>query len=172
MRRAFPVDTAASLEHFPLLTLARSMDVEQAWRATRALGNITHPAVRALGLQLIADPARADAGANLLKNNFEASDYTLLEIALQQPSENTARHSIGIDVKHIVEAYPTPQAVPSLLLLYENGPCSTCRWHCVELLLKLDALTDLLRIECRYDADEDTRKLISTTEQRVRPSQL
>lgn len=169
--RAFPLSTTP-LEHSPLLTLARSADVEQAWRATRALGNITHPAVRTLGLQLIAEASRADEGADLLKNNFEESDFALLETALQQPLENTTYHSIGISARHIAEAHLSQRAVPSLLLLYENGPCSLCRHHCVELLLQLDALPASLRAECRYDADEATRKLISTTEQRVRPSQL
>lgn len=159
--RAFPLSTIP-LEHSPLLTLARSADVEQAWRATRALGNLTHPAVRALGLQLIADPTRADEGTDLLKNNFTESDFALLETALQQPLENTMRHSIGMSVRDIAAAHLSFKVVPSLLLLYENGPCSLCRHACVELLLKIDALPASLRAECRYDAHENTRKLVST----------
>ena len=157
--RAFPLDVAP-LERSPLPALAQSTDVEQAWLATQALGNLTHPAVRALGLQLIADPTRAGEGAGLLENNFAESDFVLLKAALERPSENTTRHSIGISVRDIAEAHLSSKIVPSLLLLYENGPCSLCRRHCVELLLKLDALPASLRAECRYDADEGTRKLV------------
>ena len=160
-KRAFPLNTAP-LEYSPLPALARSADVEQARGATLALGNLTHPAVRVLGLQLIADPTRAAEGIDLLKNNFMETDFALLETALQQPSENRTRHSIGMSVQDIAGAHLSSEVVPSLLLLYENGPCSLCRCACVELLLKLDALPASLRAECRYDADEGTRKLVST----------
>ena len=161
--RAFPLSTTP-LEHSPLLTLAQSADVEQAWRAMRALGNLTHPAVRALGLQLIADSTRAGEGADLLENNFEEGDFALLETVLQQPLETTTYHSVGMSVRQIAEEHLSPRAVPSLLLLYVNGPCSLCRHFCVKLLLQLDALPASLRAECRYDADEHTRKLVSTPE--------
>jgi hypothetical protein len=165
MRRAFPLDADFTLEHSPLLALARSPDAEQAWRATRALGNITHPAVRSLGLELLSDSQRADEGTGLLVNNFQEDDYTLFEtVLIRLDLQRTTCHSIGLDLVKLVEAHLTLQAVPSLLLLYENGPCSSCRYRCVGLLLQLDALPDSIRTECRYDADEETRKLVVTSQ--------
>ena len=82
---------------------------------------------------------------------------------LRHLSDRNIYHIAGFNFRSIAKAHLTPQAAPSLLLLYENGPCSLCRRHCVELLLKLDALPTSLRAECRYDADEDTRKLVGAS---------
>ena len=164
MRRAFPPDAGSLLENSPLMTLARSAKSEQSWRATRALSNLTHPAVRSLGLELIAAPERAEEGTNLLVKNFEEGDYLLFEALLTRSDlSSNAYHSAGIDIKRVAEEHPTLQAVPALLLLYKNGPCSLCRYGCVKQLLQLNALPAALRAECLYDADEDTRKLIEAS---------
>jgi hypothetical protein len=71
-------------------------------------------------------------------------------------------HCMGIDVRHFVEAHRSEEAERSLLLLYENGPCSLCRHGAVEELIAIDRLPAWIREECQYDAYSETRKLVAS----------
>jgi hypothetical protein len=65
-------------------------------------------------------------------------------------------------VRQFIEAHRSEEAERSLLLLYENGPCSMCRHGTVEELIAINRLPHWMMEECRYDADGDTRKLAMT----------
>jgi hypothetical protein len=71
-------------------------------------------------------------------------------------------HCMGIDVRRFVEAHRSEEAERSLLLLYENGPCSLCRHGAVEELIAIDRLPAWIREECQYDAYSETRKLVAS----------
>jgi hypothetical protein len=48
-----------------------------------------------------------------------------------------------------------------LTVLFEKGPCSACRDYLLPRLIELGGLTESMRDECRHDANEDIRELVS-----------
>src|SRR5262249_52006794 len=115
------------------MTLARSFT---------ALENVRHPAVRAFALEMVESNTQTGRAAWLLTKNWEDGDWALVESLTMRELDAEDYHSLEISVRHIGEAHPSPEAVNSLLNLYERGPCSFCREHVVELLDSLDALPE------------------------------
>jgi hypothetical protein len=96
-----------------------------------------------------------------LVRNAEHGDYGIIEGLLREDIDPYFYHCLGIDVRHSVEAHRSKEAERSLLLLYENGPCSLCRHGAVEELIAIDQLPAWIREECQYDAYSETRKLVT-----------
>jgi hypothetical protein len=69
-------------------------------------------------------------------------------------------HHFGFGVRDLLEAHCPVEAEGSLLLLYEKGPCSLCRYEFVKNLISIQRLPDWMRAECRYDASDQIRKLV------------
>jgi HEAT repeat protein len=151
--RAFPLTPDR------LLRLMDHPDVPLMLAASRALSQVADPRVRALGLEILADPdrhgARKSAGAQLLVASYQAGDEAILIDLLRSQCDEDARHWIGMGAIDILKANPSASAVPVLYALYEYGPCSFCRWRSVGRLRKLGKLPDWMLEECRYDANLD-----------------
>jgi len=148
--------------HQQLIELAKFGSWRLSHAAVEALTHIDDPSLRTLGLELMSTPDRCDLGVTLLTARSQPGDYQLIEQALRQPMSDDVYHSVGGDVLRFVKANLTGEAEASLALLYENGPCSTCRESCVKHLIALNRLPEWMRQECRYDADSDTRELVAT----------
>lgn len=155
--RAFP------LAPDRLLLLARDGDTDIADAAVWALANLRHPAVRALALELATEPTRGADAAELLRENYQPGDEVLLAQLLDRPMDRDDAHFLGGRVLGVVKAYRSEALVPLLLLLYEGEPCTNCRNTVVEHLLALGRLPGWMREECRWDADLETRELVSGT---------
>lgn len=145
-----------------LLALAKGENDKIARAALTALSNITDERVRELGLSFIQQRLRLDFAAGLLIKNSAPGDLRLLENLLADPHDADVYHHLGIDVRNFIGANRSEEAERSLLLLYEHGPCSTCRHGAIEELIAINRLPDWMIEECRYDADGDTRKLAMT----------
>ena len=134
------------------------------WRLSHAAANILAkidaPELRAIGLELLASADRCDLGLTLLKGRGRPGDYPRIEAALRRKMDDGLYHSFGINVREYVASNFTREAVPCLLLVYEDGLCSMCRRSVVQKLIELDALPEYIREECQYDADSDTRQLV------------
>ncbi len=143
----------------PLIELAQDADMDIRFAAMQALEHIAHPAVRRFALNLIAERRTSHYGnaVDMLTTNFEAGDFALVTPLLTQEMEAWAFHNLCMGVRQMAERYTMPDAIPSLLLLYENGLCGICRSSTVELLHRLGALTEAMRKECLYDAYPHTR---------------
>lgn len=152
------------LGHAPLLPLLKSSDRLVSWRAAWALGQIVHPEVRTLALDMLATNHMPEHALRLLVSNYQPGDYLLLEDLVRRQGDDDDLHAIAYGVDDIFERNPSPDAVGVLLYLYEHGPCATCRAEVVSQLLRLDALPAELAAECRYDAHSRTR-------QRIQPEQ-
>ena len=98
----------------------------------------------------------------LLNRNAERSDYRVLEGPLGEAIELYIYHCMGIDVGRFVEAHRSEEAERSLLLMYENGPCSLCRHGAVEEFIAIDRLPAWIREACQYEAYSETRKLVAS----------
>jgi hypothetical protein len=155
-RRRFPLD---------IQILLRLAEVEQdrvGIAATMALSLITHPAVRGLAFRLVDKqaPGRRDA-IELLAANFQPGDHAVALDWFKSEQDLEVQHSMGMDLKDFWRRHPQDDSeVPMLRDLYELGPCSFCREGTVRRLIELNGLTEEMRSECAYDANDDIRKLV------------
>ncbi len=157
-RRRFPID------HSVLLQLAASDENRIASAAAKALAHIAHPSVRELAMRLVRDrlPGRREAIA-LLDGNFEPGDQEMVLDWFQAEDDPEVVHSMGMDLRDLWDHHPDDDTtVRMLCALYENGPCSFCREGAVKRLIEHGALSDQMREECAWDANEDIRKLVAT----------
>lgn len=156
IHRAFPRE----VDHSKLLALAQGSERDLAWAATTALMHVQHPAVRAFALECL--PKTTDAlsmhAVGILARNFQEGVWHLIEAITDKEMDDYAYHTLGWGVRDILELNPSVEAIGSLLNLYENGPCTSCRFHFVEALHKLDAIPDWMREECLYDAESRLRE--------------
>ena len=126
--------------------------------AIDALGNVSHPAVRALALELLNTRQWIKFSPILLKANWQTGDWALLETLTRERIEPDEYHGLGIDVRNIFKAHPEPEAAPALRNLYEYNTCSFCRESAVLALDSIQAVPEWMRAECRYDANDELRE--------------
>ncbi len=146
----------------PILALAKSSHNSIAHVALAVLSNVTDQRVRQLGLDLIAQRARLGSAIDLLTRNPGPGDYRLFEELLAESHDAYLYHSIGMDIRCYARANRSQEAEASLLMIYEHGPCSTCRHGVVKELLAISSLPAWMLDECLYDCDDDTRKMAAT----------
>jgi hypothetical protein len=155
-RRMFPLDIQL------LLSL---VDVEQervGLAAVIALSQIAHPRVRDLSFRLIDTRAKLRGFAiRLLTQNFRAGDHAIALHWFEAEEDLEVRHDLGKDLIDLWERYPDEETEALMLgALYEQGPCSFCRGKTVQWMIKRGALTEDLRSECAWDANDDVRDLV------------
>jgi len=126
--------------------------------ALEALGNVSHPDVRQLAVELIENRQWISHVAILFKSNWQNSDWSVLEALTQETFEPDDYHGMGMDIRELFEAHPEPEASQTLINLYKYGPCSECRRRFVEALDSIQAVPEWMREECRYDANLDLRE--------------
>lgn len=150
-------------QHLRLIEIARTYQNQKdhlASAAMKALSRIGHSEIRVFALTLMEQPYWYREAIEMLSQNYQEGDYHLVESLLEQKLDPDDYHDLGFGVEHFAEAHPTPESERSLLLLYENGPCSLCRNGCVDQLIALNRLPEWMREECQYDADSATRRAI------------
>lgn len=125
------------------------------------LGNIQHPQVRALALDLIENTPFAGQAVDLLELNYQADDWRLLERITARDLDPNEYWHLGYNVGDVFEMYPFQEAVPALLNIYERVPSSTNRHRFVERLHWLGALPDWMIEECKFDSNLDLREAIA-----------
>ncbi len=151
-KRVFPLDFHS------LLPLVRREDRRLSSAATAALANITHPDIREFALRLLPEPLWRDQAVDLMTANPGPDDFALLAYWLQR-TEADLMHWMDISSRGYAEAHYSAAAIPCLLFLYENTPCSLCRGAAVRMLAKHDTLPEWMPQECLHDADSDTRQV-------------
>jgi hypothetical protein len=142
-----------------ILPLVDHADAGVARGAARALGGITHPAIRARALALLnAQPERA---LLLLRANSYDGDFGRVTAALASRALDEDRwHGVAMAVLDMLDGgTPDPEGVAVLLKLYQENPCSLCRTGIVKALARSGPLPDWLTAELPFDADADTARL-------------
>ena len=167
-KRAFPLDPA------PLVALIDDPRRHVATFAIGALERTSHPAVRAVALRMADQGPHRECALGLLARNWHPGDELIAEGLLRAAAgHREASHTLGYGLRDVIEAHQSsPEFVPAIRLAYELGPCSACREPVVAALLRLAALPDDLRAECRWDANEETRRLVSPKEAQRRSSNV
>ena len=144
-----------------LLELCRHDDAELRRRAFMACGQVTHEAVRTLGLAELARGIELAGAIDLMVRNFEPGDEARIVAALQMPDDADEQHSLLMSVRNLLEANPDADASVLGLIFYAFTPCEHCRRTAVRLLLDRAAAPDWLVAECRHDNDERIRELVA-----------
>jgi len=145
-----------------LLELVEDTDGRLAQGATQILARINDPRIRALALKRIERGYSCGDAIELLTNNLHKDDFARIELLLlQKVDDRDSIHAIGMGLRHLVKSHCVPESTTCLIHTYEHGPCSLCRGETVAFLIRLNALPDWMREECKFDADLETRKLVS-----------
>lgn len=155
-RRPFPLDPT------PLISLIDDPREKVAWFALNALERLHHPAVREAALRIAAHGPLHGRALDLLARNWQPGDELIAEDLLRGTEDAEALHTVCYGLREVIEAQASRALVPALLLGYERSPCSSCREAFVTSLLELDSLPEWLRSECRWDAREEIRVLVSS----------
>lgn len=132
-----------------------------ARRSLAAMEGLADADLRRLSGDLIAAGRYVDCALGLFVANYQPGDETLFSRLLDQAADDDAAHGVVFSLNDIYAANPTPAAADLLRTMYERGPCAICRADTVAPLLKLGALPDWMRAECRYDANTSTRDLVA-----------
>jgi len=158
-RRLFP------LRPDTLITLAEGEDRLIGFNAMRALAHVSDPAVRALAFRIVkSDTGWRGEAIALLNKNFEPGDHEIVLGWFEAEQDREIRHSFGTDLREFWKQHPDEGSeVQMLKSLYENSPCSHCREFALKRLIELNALTEEMRAECAYDANDDIRDLVGAT---------
>jgi len=146
-----------------LLELARSSDDGIAHAAMAALVHFAHPEIRKMALEAAKNPEWMGLAVKMFTHNRGPDDYQTIERLLKAASDADVLHDLGYGVRDFVEVHKSVEAVPSLLLLYEKGPCALCRRFVVTDLVAISRIPDWMHNECLYDAYSETRKLVDQT---------
>jgi hypothetical protein len=161
--RAFPLDPSPLIREVRRGSLDRptptstvgdwSADNRRAWYALRALENVTHPAVRQLGLDLLENSAWIASGAGLLERNAQSEDVPRVIDAFLGTNDVYERHSIGMSINKLSDHRRLPDVAGALCLVYELGPCSFCRRTAWKRLSALNEVPGWMAAEVPFDAE-------------------
>jgi hypothetical protein len=94
----------------------------------------------------------------MLNRNFEPNDHEVAMNWFETETDSESRHRMEMDLQQLWKDHPEPASEPRMLrALYERGPCAFCRRYVVERLIEINELSESMRAECAFDANEDVR---------------
>jgi len=98
---------------------------------------------------------------DLFLNNFKVSDIQIIIQALApiKPDVKDA-HSLGFSLLDLGEKHTMIELADALKWVYENTPCSNCRFRAVRQLIEWQQLDEAILYECKFDANEDIRDFV------------
>jgi len=162
-KRRFPLDFGILFE------LARSSNERIQWAALKAITQITDPAVRNLAFELVRTHAKWRGFAiAFLSQNFQPGDHDVVLRLFEAEEDMETLHSEGQSLRDFWKEHPSEKSLTRMLCsLYEREPCSSCRERAVELLLERNALSEKMREECLWDANQEIRDLVDIKEEKA-----
>lgn len=142
-----------------VLRFARHEDAAVREAAIDVLRRFIDDRIAELSGSLLA--AGSLEGLKLLALNGRSGDFARIRELLPITGPDDRLHRLALDTIAANRPDPNPEAVACLLWVYEQNPCSLCRWSVVEDLIKLDQLPPELAAECCDDCNDETRQLVS-----------
>jgi hypothetical protein len=129
--------------------------------ALTALGQTRHADIACFAREALRGRHLAEEDAALLELfvfNYAAGDAALIHAALQSActDENTL-HAMGHSLLSLCKENPVTEIAPLLVWIYEQTPCTICRYSAVKLMVDQNSLPPSIAEECCEDADEDIR---------------
>jgi hypothetical protein len=142
-----------------LVDLCQLGDEEITQQALRALAQNANPLVRELALTELQNGIHDGSVVSLFINNYRQGDEDRILEALELPNDPCELHWLLMAVIKLLEANPEADCSRLAVMSYTLTPCENCRYYAARLLLGQQGAPDWLTRECRYDSNEDCRKL-------------
>lgn len=128
-----------------------------------ALAQSCDPKIGDLGRAKLRSPGFSVNDSEVLElfvRNYQTQDEVLIMSALARLSPNDDKaHSLGSDIRKIIEEYDSPGFLEMGRWLYETTPCTICRHSAVKWMMDKGCISPEIAAECLHDADEDTREI-------------
>lgn len=150
-RRAMPVFDPA------MLRCAEHDNPDVRELAHRALSNCAHPEVRRLAIERLRAGRVLEGELKLLKKNYQPGDAVVIERVLQVPEDLDQLHGLIFDLVEVFRSNRVAELAKVMLFVYEESPCSNCRFNAVKCLVDTMKAPDWLLAECRHDSSDEIR---------------
>ncbi|MGB0954041.1 MAG: hypothetical protein ACPG31_12540 [Planctomycetota bacterium] len=154
-RKGFPIFRAEYLD----LAMHPSMAIQES--AIICLAHEEAVELRSLGLNKMESGAWSQA-IQLLRKNGLAEDADRFIRSAPKLEVDFQAHWLCMRMKGAMEENPAFHDIRIAIYCYEYNPCMHCREGIVELMQEWETLPDWIAEECRFDAEEDVRKLVAT----------
>ena len=128
------------------------------------LEHSTDPVVRQFGLELIRKDEPDYRGYKILIRSFQDEDIPFIVKSLEKfiGGDKDDLHDIVFALRGMSERLSVSQRIPFLTWVYEFSPCAFCRNIVAETMLEDGTLPDAYRHEMAFDAQTDTRALVTS----------
>lgn len=124
-----------------------------------ALENSTHPLVRQLAEDELRKGVPDGLALGLFVKNFRSGDeQRILEFA-EIPDDDDQQHELLKDAIKVCQENEQADCSQLGVVAYALQPCGMCRGWAADVLQKRKVAPPWLTEECRFDSEEDTRKL-------------
>jgi hypothetical protein len=143
-----------------LIELCRHRDADVRRAAFHALEKNAHPLVREFAVSEVAEGVTEHV-IGLFVKNFQPGDEQLILEAIEFPDDEDKLHWLLTDVIEVLENNPQSDCSELAVLTYASTPCQNCRYRSATLLRGQNVAPAWLIEECRYDANDDCRKLMT-----------
>jgi len=151
--RPFPLDPKT------LIKDTRSKHPSLRNRAYKTLKMIKSPVVRAFALRDLKRVPNGAFACELLVKNYQAGDAELVLDRAKKCKYNNERHRVLFALRDMVEEHP--ELSPKYAYyIYDYDPCAICRNCIVDIIVKRGWLTQEMREECKYDSQNEIRKMV------------
>ncbi|HEY7155403.1 MAG TPA: hypothetical protein VH575_15685 [Gemmataceae bacterium] len=145
-----------------LIALCRHGDEEVRQRAARALEPNAHPLVREFALTELQRGVRDGSVVDLFINNYRQGDEHRILEAMELPDDVCELHWLLMAVIKVLEKNSEADCFRLAVITYASTPCENCRFYAARLLHQQQVAPEWLKAECRFDSEEDCRKLVAT----------
>jgi hypothetical protein len=128
--------------------------------AYRALSNYVHPEVRRLALERVEAGRVNEDELGLFKKNYRPGDVGILEKVMRVSEDRQVFHSLVFDLVAVFESNELAELARVMLFVYEESPCSFCRYRAVKSLMATKTAPKSLLEECEHDCLDETRERV------------
>lgn len=147
-----------------LIELCSHADEQVRHSALRALQMNSHRLVREFALANIVKGLRGGGFGGLLIRNYAPGDETLILDALELPDDVNELHWLLYDVNGVLKNNDSADPSKLGLIIYAHTPCEHCRFYAARALHSHKIAPEWMPAECRFDSDEECRKLFQVTD--------
>jgi hypothetical protein len=144
-----------------LIVLCGHCDDEVRRRAFAALEKNSHPVVRQFAEDALRNGVCDRSVVSLFIKNYQEGDEQRILKYIELPSDELQLHWLLMDVTDILEENPKADCSQLGTLVYALTPCGNCRYSAAKVLCNRNVAPPWLAEECRFDSEEDTRKLFT-----------
>jgi hypothetical protein len=155
-----------------IFTWASDGDGQLRSAAINALAQVSNPRIHDLAQTKVASGnllGDDNDSLDLFLNNFVNEDIQQITHAIKELPAVTQddAHSLGISVLDLSEKHGSVEFVDALKWVYENTPCSHCRYNSIKNLKKLGKLDPVMLYECKFDGESDIREFAQNELNRI-----